>query len=211
MQLKVSMEKVIKQYLTKLTEQDILTIFCTFAAIGIIGLIYDLCLLIKRKIFAEKYLLRYEQWEPHRRFSDEESYEPLRRWLQRNSTKIDNEIGETKRIDFYNRSPSENQAVLERHIGELENLISQKVRGVFNPFIWLTRAVRWFFIDSILWIFRSVGLINVNRKNRIRNHSLSDKFAGTITLLGSLFSVIAGWDSVVKFFHQIFGWLGLSE
>ena len=164
---------MIKQYLTKLAERDILTIFCTFAALGIIGLVYDLYSLIKRKIFGEKYLLRYEQWV-HNRSSDGESYASLRRWLQRNSTKMDNEIGGTKRIDFYNRSPSENQAVLERYIGELENLISQKVREVFNPFIWLTRAVRSFLIDFPLWILRSVGIINVNRENKIRNHSLSD-------------------------------------
>lgn len=201
---------MIKQYLVKLAERDIFTIFYTLAAIGIIGLVYDLYSLIKRKIFGEKYLLRYEQWV-HNRSSDGESYELLRRWLQRNSTKIDNEIGGTKRIDFYNRSFSANQAVLERHIGELENLISKKVREVFNPFIWLTRSVRWILIDTPLWLLRSVGLINIDNENRIRNHSLADKFAGTITLLGSLFSVIAGWDSVVKFFHQIFGWLGLSE
>ena len=90
---------MIKHYLTKLAEQDILTIFCIFAAIGIIGLIYDLCLLIKRKVFGEKYLSRYEKWV-HIPSSDEESYEPLRRWLQRNSTRIDNEMGGTRRIDF---------------------------------------------------------------------------------------------------------------
>ena len=200
---------MIKQYLTKLAERDILTIFCTFAAIGIIGLVYDLYSLIKRRIFAEKYLSRYEQ-SYYNRSSDKESYELLRRWLQRNSTKIDNEMEGARRINFYS-SFSENQAILERYIGELENLISQKVRKVFNPFIWLTRAVRSFLIDFPLWILRSVGIINVNRENKIRNHSLSDKFAGTITLLGSLFSIIAGWNFVVKFFWKIFGWLGLSE
>ncbi len=116
----------------------------------------------------------------------------------------------TRRVDFY-RSHSENQDTLERHIGKLDYLISKKKWEFFNPFIWLTRTVRWILIDATLWLLRSVGIINVNRKNKVRNHSLSDKFAGTITLLGSLFSVIAGWDSVVKFFHQIFGWLGLSE
>ena len=197
---------MIKQYLTKLAERDILTIFCTFAAIGIIGLVYDLYSLIKRRIFADKYLSRYEQ-SYYNRSSDKESYELLRRWLQRNSTKIDNEMEGARRINFY-RSFSENQAILERYIGELENLILKKVREVFNPFIWLTRAVRWILIDSPLWLLRSVGLININRENKIRNHSLSDKFAGTITLLGSLFSLIAGWDSAMKFFSRIFGWLG---
>lgn len=112
---------MIKQYLTKLAERDILTIFCTFAAIGIIGLVYDLYSLTKRRIFAEKYLSKYEQ-SYYNRSSDKESYELLRRWLQRNSTKIDNEMEGARRIDFY-RSFSENQAMLERYIGELENLI----------------------------------------------------------------------------------------
>ena len=197
---------MIKQYLIKLAERDIFTIFSTLAAIGIIGLVYDLYLLRKRKIFAKKYLLRYEQWEPHRRFSDEELYESLRRWLQRNSTKIDNEIGDTKRIDFYNRSPSENQAVLERHIGELENLISKKIWELINPLVWLTRSVR-FVSDVFFWILRSVGLISVNRENKLRAHSLFDIIIGTITVLGTLFSVIAGWDSVMEFLRRIFGWL----
>ena len=61
MQLEVGMEKVIKLYLAKLTEQDILTIFCAFAAIGIIGLICDFFFLIKRKHFGEKYLSRFNQ------------------------------------------------------------------------------------------------------------------------------------------------------
>lgn len=205
---------MVKWYLAKLTEQDIFTILCTFAAIGIIGLIYDLCLLIKRKIFGEKYLSTYEQWihnryeqRVHNRSSDGESYEPLLRWLQRNSTRIDNEMGPPRHIDFYNRSPSENQAILNRHIGELENLISKKVCELFiNPLAWLTRAVRFVF-DVFLWSLRSVGLISVNRENRLRNHSSFEIIIGTITVLGTLFSVIAGWDSVIEFFRRIFGWL----
>ena len=192
---------MINQHLTKLAERDILAILCTFAAIGIIGLIYDLYLLIKRKVFGEKYLSRYEQWI-HIPSYGEESYESLRRWLQRNSTRIDNEMKGNRRIDFY-RSSSENQATLERHIGELDYLISQKVWELINPLAWLTRSVRFVF-DMFFWTLRSVGLISVNRENRLRDHSLFDITIGTITILGTLFSVIAGWDSVMEFFRRIF-------
>ena len=200
---------VIKQFLTKLAERDILTIFCAFAAIGIIGLVYDLCLLIKRKIFGERYLSRYEQ-SVHNRSSDGETYEPLRRWLQRNSTRIDNEMGGTKRIDFY-RSPSENQAILNRHIGELDYLISQKIREIFNPFVWLTRAVRCILIDFPLWILSSVGLININVEKKIKYHSWSGKVIGLIAFFGALASIVSlvfllsEWDPLVKFLNRMFG------
>lgn len=200
---------MIKWYVTNLVERDVLTIICTFAAIGIIGLIYDLCLLIKRKIFGEKYLARYIQWA-HNRSSDEESYKRLLRWLQRNSTRIDNEMGGTRYIDFY-RQHYENQTILNRYIGELDDLISKKCWELFCPFAWFTRTVRLFLLDILFGIARSVGLISVNSANRIRNHSLSDKIIGVITLLGSIVSLIAGWDSVVKLCRQISGWLGLSE
>ncbi|RKU09718.1 hypothetical protein C6501_15045 [Candidatus Poribacteria bacterium] len=197
---------VIKWYLTKLGERDILTIICTFAVIGIIGLIYDLCLLIKRKIFGEKYLSKYEQWMQSS--SDEECYQHLLRWLRRNSTRMMDEMGGNRIINFYDQY-SVNQGMLERYIGKLDYLISKKLWQLINPFVWLTRTVRLILLDIPFWMLRSVGLISVNRANRIRNHSLSDKIIGVITLLGFVVSLITDWDSVVKFFRQIFRWLGL--
>ena len=194
---------MIKQYLTKLAERDILTIFCTFAAIGIIGLVYDLYSLIKRKIFGEKYLLRYEQWVHSS--SDEESNQRLLRWLRRNSTRIMDEMGGNRIINFYDPY-SVNQGMLERYIGKLDYLISKKIWELINPLAWLTRSVRFVF-DVFFWTLRSVGLISVNRENRLRDHSLFDITIGTITVLGTLFSVIAGWDSVMEFLRRILGWL----
>ncbi|MCY3741950.1 MAG: hypothetical protein OXH00_13125 [Candidatus Poribacteria bacterium] len=201
---------MIKQFLGKLVERDILTTFCTFAAIGIIGLIYDLYLLIKRKTFGEKYLLRYEQWILHSRFSNEESHETLLRWLQRNSTKIDNEMGGTRRIDFY-RSSSENQAILNRHIGELDDLILKKLCELINPFAWFTRTVRLILLDIPFWMLRSVGLININIEKKIKDHSWSGKVIGLIAFFGALASIISlvflllEWDPLVKFLNRIFG------
>ena len=194
---------MIKQYLTKLAERDILTIFCTFAAIGIIGLVYDLYSLIKRKIFGEKYLLRYEQWVHSS--SDEESNQRLLRWLRRNSTRIMDEMGGNRIINFYDPY-SVNQGMLERYIGKLDYLISKKIWELINPLAWLTRSVRFVF-DVFFWTLRSVGLISVNRENKLRDHSLFDITIGTITVLGTLFSVIAGWDSVMEFLRRILGWL----
>lgn len=189
----------------KLAERDILTIFCTLAAIGFIGLIYDLCLLIKLKRFGKKYLSKYEQWMHSP--SDEECYQRLLRWLRRNSTRMMDEIGENRVINFY-EPHSVNQGMLERHIGKLGYLVSKKLRQLINPFVWLTRAVRWILIDSLLWLLRSVGLIDVNVENRIKNNSLSGKIIGLITLLGSLASIVSllsDWDPFVKFWNQIFG------
>ncbi len=194
---------MIKQYLIKLVERDIFTIFCTLAAIGIIGLIYDLYSLRKRRVFAEKYLSRYEQWMHSS--SDEECNQRLLRWLRRNSTRIMDEMGENRIINFYDLY-SVNQGMLERYIGKLDYLISKKIWELINPLAWLTRSVRFVF-DVFFWILRSVGLISVNRENKLRAHSLFDITIGTITVLGTLFSVIAGWDSVMEFLRRIFGWL----
>ena len=220
---------MIKQYLIKLAERDILTILYIFAAIGIIGLIYDLCLLIKRKIFGEKYLLKFKE------LVDSGSYDKKHhQWLLRNVTRIENEMGGYGRANFYrpafanyafqnyailsnvllNINPvsgkelAMTQAILDRYVGALGDDISKKLWELINPFVWLTRAVRCISIDIPLWIFRSVGLISTDTENKFRNSSLINKIIGIITVLGSLASLLAGWDSVVKFFHQIFGWLG---
>lgn len=195
---------MVKWYLAKLAKQDIFTILCTFAAIGIIGLIYDFCLLIKRKSFGEKYLSNYEQWMHSS--SGEECNQRLLRWLRRNSTRIMEEMGGNRIINFYDPY-SVNQGMLERYIGKLDYLISKKVwELLINPLAWLTRSVRFVF-DVFFWALRSVGLISVNRENRLRGHSLFDITIGMITVLGTLFSVIAGWDSVMEFLRRIFGWL----
>ena len=191
---------MIKWYLAKFSEHYILTIFCTFATVGILGLIYDLCLLIKRKRFGVEYLSKYEQWTQSS--SDEECYQQLLRWLRRNSTKMMDEIGGNRIINFYDPI-SVNQGMLERYIGKMDYLISKILWQLINPFVWLTRTVRLILLDIPFWLLRSVGLMSFNSTNRIKNHSLSDKIIGTITILGSLFSIITGWDSIMKIFLKI--------
>ena len=186
-----------KWYLTKLAELNIFTIIGTLAVIGFIGLIYDLYSLIKRKSFGEKYLSKYEQWMQSS--SDEECYQRLLRWLRRNSTRMMDEMGGNRIINFYDPY-SVNQGMLERYIGKLDYLFSKKIWQLINPFVWLTRTVRLILLDIPFWIFHSVGLISVNRANRIRNHSMSDKIIGVITFLGSVASIVTGWDSVMKFY-----------
>ncbi len=186
-----------KWYLTKLAELNIFTIIGTLAVIGFIGLIYDLYSLIKRKSFGEKYLSKYEQWMQSS--SDEECYQRLLRWLRRNSTRMMDEMGGNRIINFYDPY-SVNQGMLERYIGKLDYLFSKKIWQLINPFVWLTRTVRLILLDIPFWIFHSVGLISVNRANRIRNHSMSDKIIGVITFVGSVASIVTGWDSVMKFY-----------
>ena len=220
---------MIRQYLTKLTERDFLTIFSTFAAIGIIGLIYDLYFLIKRKIFGEKYLSRFNQLieggpNEKRRYQ----------WLLRKVSKIENEMGGFGVAVFYRpafanyafqgyeilsntllnigtvsaKDLEMSQAILERYIGALDDGISKKLRHLINPVIWLTRTVRLILLDIPLWTLNSFGLISRDTQNKIRYSSIISKLIGLITILGSLFSLISGWDSVLKFFNRIFGWLG---
>ena len=186
-----------KWYLTKLAELNIFTIIGTLVVIGFIGLIYDLYSLIKRKSFGEKYLSKYEQWMQSS--SDEECYQRLLRWLRRNSTRMMDEMGGNRIINFYDPY-SVNQGMLERYIGKLDYLFSKKIWQLINPFVWLTRTVRLILLDIPFWIFHSVGLISVNRANRIRNHSMSDKIIGVITFVGSVASIVTGWDSVMKFY-----------
>lgn len=219
---------MIKQYLIKLAERDILTIFCTFAAIGIMRLIYDLCLLIKRKIFGEKYLSRFNQLiegGPN----EKRHYQ----WLLRKVSKIENEMGGFGVAAFYRpafadyafqgyeilsntllnigpvsaRDLEMSQAILERYIGALDDSISKNLLHLINPAAWLTRTVRLMLFDIPLWILYSFGLISEIRKNKIKTSSIVSKIVGVITVLGSLFSLISGWDSVMKFFNRIFGWL----
>ncbi|MYF54608.1 hypothetical protein F4225_02295, partial [Candidatus Poribacteria bacterium] len=220
---------MIKRISTKLAELDIFifTIFCIFAAIGFIGLIYDLCLLIKRKCFAKEYISKYKQLRRNDLF-DEDCYQ----WLIHNVTRMESEMGSAGRIDFY-RPPYANfafqnydalsntllnirtpaiadleatQVILERYIGALGYYISKKKREFLNPFICLKRSVRLVF-DVLLWIPRSVGLININFENRIKNNSLSGKIVGLITFLGSLASIVSlafilsDWDPLVKFLN----------
>lgn len=217
---------MVKWYLTKLAEQDLFTILCTFAAIGIIGLIYDLCLLIKRKNFGEKYLSRFNQLiegGPN----EERHYQ----WLLRKVSKIENEMGGFGVAAFYRPAFADyafqgyeilsntllnigpvstkdlemSQAILERYIGALDDGISQKLRHLINPVIWLTRTVRLILLDILLWMLNSLGLISRNTENKIRYSSIISKLIGLITILGSLFSLISGWNTVGTFFRRFFG------
>ena len=217
-----------KQFLTKTAKSEILTIFCVFAVTGITRLIYDFCLLKKRKRFGEKYLSKYKQLRRSSPF-DEECYQ----WLLRKVDTMQTEMGGYGIIDHYKpayvnnvisnylalpntllniRTPAGadlagTQALLERYIGALEDAISKKWKEMFNPLVWLTRAVRLVMFDGLLWTFRSVGLMSSNTENKIRNHSLVNRVIGLITLLGSLASILSGWNSLVKFFTPIFDWL----
>ena len=219
---------MINLFLTTITKSGILTILCAFAAIGIIGLVYDFCLLKQRKRFGEKYLSKYKQLIDSGP-SEKKHYQ----WLLRNVDKMEHQMGEYGIIDYYRpayasnvipnyqalsntllniRTPiaadlAETRALLERYIGALDNQISKKWKEIFNPFVWLTRAVRLIVFDGFLWIFRSVGLISDNTQNKIRNHSLVNRIVGVITLLGSLASILSVWNSLVKFLSQTFGGL----
>lgn len=212
---------MIKQYLIKLAEPDILTIFFTVAAIGIIRLICDLCLLIKRKIFGEKYLSRFNQLI-------EEGPNERRhyQWLLRKVSKIENEMGGFGVAAFYrpafanyafkdyevisntllNIGPVSakdlemSQAILERYIGALDDSISKNLSHLINPAVWLTRTVRLILLDIPLWMLYSFGLISKIKKNKIKTSSIISKIIGAITLVGSLASIITGWDSIMKLF-----------
>lgn len=212
---------MIKWYLTNLVERDVLTIICTFAAIGTIGLIYDLCLLIKRKIFGEKYLLKFNQLiegGPN----EKRHYQ----WLLRKVSKIENEMGEFGVATFYrpafanyafqgyevlsntllNIGPVSgkdlemSQSILERYIGALDDGIFKKLRHLINPVIWLTRSVRLILLDVPLWMLHSFGLISGMSKNKVKTSSIVSKIIGVITFLGSLTSLLSGWDSIMKIF-----------
>ena len=218
---------MMRYVLAKIVESQILTTLCAFTAIGIIGLIYDFCLLKQRKRFGKKYLLKYKQLVDSGP-SEKKHYQ----WLLRNVDKMEYQMGEYGLIGY--RPPFANyqiqnyaalsntllnirtpaavdlagtQALLERYIGARDNQIAKKWKEIFNPLIWLTRAVRLILLDGPLWIFRSVGLMSGNTENKIRNYSLVNPIIGTITLLGSLASIVSGWNSLVKFLSQIFGWL----
>ena len=206
--------------------------FCTLAAIGILRLIYDFCMLKKRKRFGLKYLERYNQLL-HSSHFDEECY----RWLLRNLQKMANEMGVLGTVASY-KPPFSNylinnypivvntimhlreettsesdfrsvQTHLERYIGALDYVSSRLRFQVFNPFRWLTRAVRLILVDGPLWILQAVGLIGENSSNAVRHHSATGKIVAIITILGTLVSIISGWDELVKFFKAVLQWLGL--
>ena len=103
------------------------------------------------------------------------------------------------------------QVLLERYIGALDNHTSKKLWELINPFVWLTRAVRCILIDTPLWIFRSAGLISSNAESKIKSSSLINKIIGIITVLGSLASLLAGWDLLMAFLSRILGWLGFID
>lgn len=221
---------MMRYVLAKIVESQILTTLCAFAAIGIIGLIYDLCSLKMQKRFGKKYLSKYKELRYSSTF-DEKCYQ----WLLHKLDRMQTEMGEYGIIDHYKPAYSANvipnylalrntlqniktpiadlagtQALLERYIGALDNQISKKWKEMFNPLVWLTRAVRLILLDGPLWIFRSVGLMSDNTENKIRNHSLVNPITGVISLFyffASLASLLSGWDPLVKFLSRIFDWL----
>ncbi len=103
------------------------------------------------------------------------------------------------------------QFLLERYIGALDNHTSKKLWELINPFVWLTRAVRCILVDTLPWIFRSVGLIDISFENKIRNNSLLGKIVGLIAFFGALASIVSlvfllsEWDPLVKFLNRILG------
>ena len=219
---------MVRQFWTNLIELDILTILCVLAAVGFIGVIYDLCLLIKRKNFGELYFSKFNEFVvsgPH----EMRHYQ----WLLYNLARMQSEMRGYGRADLY-KPPFANyafrdydmlpntllnitpyphaelevtQSILQSYIGALDSLVPSKLWEVINPLVWLTRGVRVIIFDTPLWILQSVGLISGSTGSRIGNSALIGKIIGGLTLLSMLVSLIAGWDSFVEFLNRIFGWV----
>ena len=220
-----------KQFLAKLPKPEILMIFGVLVVIGIIRLIYELCLLTKRKQFAEEYFSKYRHLMGSDIF-DEGCYQ----WLVYNVERMQKEMGEygsasSYRPPFANYmirnysivlntilnmkddtvSPSDLTTVenyLVRYIGVLNHAIAEKWKGIFNPFVWLTRGVRCILFYGPIWIFRSVGLIRYTSPNTMGDHLLVRLISGLISLfffIAALASLLSGWDALVRFLERILG------
>ena len=219
---------MVRQFWTSLVELDILTILCVFVVIGFIGLVYDLCSLIRRKRFAEKYLSKFNE------FMDCGPYNPYKtehhQWLLHNLTRMKSGMEGHGLLDIHSlasgdypfqdsnilsdtlvnitvysdRELAKARSILEMYIGKLATLISRKLWGLVNPFFWLRRAMRLIILDAPFWILQSVGIISGNAENKIRYYSIISKVIGALVLLATLFGL-------VRILTGIFGWIGLSE
>ena len=221
---------MLNQLLTKLPDVHIFRIFFALAVTGILSLIYDLFSMKKRKRFGEKYLEKYNKLLDSRQF-DEKCYQ----WLLHNLQKIVNEMGVMGTVVSYQPAFSNYlinnypivantimhmrdetislsdlrsvQTHLERYIGALDYLMHKLGHQLFNPFKWLTRAVRLILVDGPLWILQSVGIIRDNISNTVSHHSTTRKIVGMITFFATLVSIVSGWDKLVEFLSSVIQWL----
>lgn len=221
---------MINELATKFAEPDILTVLCALGVFGLIRLIYDLCRLMQRKYFGEKYLSKYDQLLNGGLLNRE-----IHQWLLRNLAKMEDQMGKYGRIDRYRPAYLNNEILnhaflsftlhniespiadfqgthnlLKQYIGALDYQIRKTWTGVLNPLKWLARAVRFVLIDGPLWIFQSVGIIGDNTSNVVRRHSVTRRIVGIITIFGTLVSIISGWGELVKFLSPVLRWLGFN-
>lgn len=218
---------MIRQFWTNLVELDILTILCIFVGFGFMGVVYDICSLIRRKRFAKKYLSKFNE------FMDCGPYNPHktehRQWLLHNLTKIKNQMEGHGILDIHSlasgdypfqdadmlsdtlinitlysdKELAKTQAILEIYVGELATLISRKWWGVVNPFFWLRRMMRLIILDVPFWILHAVGVIRGNTENKIKYYSIISTVMGVLVVLGTLYGL-------VEIVTDIFGWIGLT-
>ena len=215
---------MVRQFLTSLVELNILAILCVFVAVGFIRLVYDLCSLIRRKRFAEKYLSKFNE------FMDCGPYNPNKtehhQWLLHNLSRMKSKMEEYELTDLYSLAfddyqfPDANifsdtlknitlhtdkelaiaRSILEVYIGELTTFISRKLWGLINPFIWLRRAMHLIIFDVPFQILRSVGLISGKIESKIRYCSIISGVVGALFLVSTVFGL-------VRIVTDILGWL----
>ena len=205
---------MVRQFWTNLVELDILTIFCVFVGLGFIGVVYDLCSLIRRKRFGEKYLSKFKE------FMDCGPYNPYKtehhQWLRHNLTRMKSGMEGHGVLDIHSlasgdypfqdadmlsdtlvnitlysdKELAKTQAILEIYVSELATLISRRLWRLVNPFFWLRRTMRLIILDGPFWILQSVGVISGNAENKIRYYSIVSKVMSVLVVLATLFGLV---------------------
>ena len=95
---------------------------------------------------------------------------------------------------------------LIRYIGSLDDNLDEFRKEIKNPIIWLRKGFSWILLLPIS-IFYWLGIVGSSLVEGISKNPIFKMFAGLITLLGSIstiMGVIMGWDAFVETVINLF-------
>lgn len=94
---------------------------------------------------------------------------------------------------------------LLRHIGRIENARADTGKSLINPFSCFSEGVRWVISLPVNILYWS-GIISYSTRNKYKNNTLKvliDKFIVLIGLVGSIATLILGWEDLVNIFNNM--------
>ena len=91
---------------------------------------------------------------------------------------------------------------LYRHVGNLDRMLENERKGIFNPFVCFGEGIH-FMIDFPINVLYWCGILNTNSTIRVQRSWIFKVFGKAITLIGlisSIITIILGWNDAVAYF-----------